>query len=86
MESEDYGTLLQLLQRSINCLTDQDRNIRKTGIVTLTKELDKTTKYNQIKMLTTTNLAKNLIHTLNDPIEANRELTIALMQKLLKGA
>jgi len=37
MENEDYSSLVQLMQRSINCLTDQDRNIRKTGLTTLTK-------------------------------------------------
>jgi hypothetical protein len=37
MEGEDYTTLLQNLQRPINCLTDQDRNIRKGGLTTLSK-------------------------------------------------
>jgi hypothetical protein len=63
---------LQGLQRSINCLTDQDRNIRRGGLSTLLKELERTNKQNQIKILTSTNLSKNLLYTLNDPIEANR--------------
>lgn len=37
MENEDYSSLVQLVQRFINCLTDQDRNIRKTGLSSLTK-------------------------------------------------
>jgi hypothetical protein len=83
MEGEDYTTLLQNLQRPINCLTDQDRNIRKGGLTTLFKELEKASKQNQVKMLTSTNLSKNLLFTLCDPIEANRESTLNLLEKLL---
>ena len=37
MEADDYASLLQTLQRPINCLTDQDRHIRKGGLTTLYK-------------------------------------------------
>jgi hypothetical protein len=86
MESEDYGSLVQVTQRSINCLLDQDRNIRKTGLSSLAKELGRVPKSAQLRLLLTTNLCKNLLHTLNDPIEANRELALALLQQLLRGA
>lgn len=68
MDNEDFTLLIQNLQRPINCLTDQDRNIRKNGLSTLLKEISKTNKSYQIKILLTTNLNKNLLHTLNDPI------------------
>lgn len=68
MENEDFTLILQNLQRPINCLTDQDRNIRKNGLSTLLKEIAKINKTYQIKIFLTTNLNKNLIHTLNDPI------------------
>lgn len=77
--------LLQSLQRSINCLTDQDRNIRKTGLMTLLREVERSSKVNQVKLLTSTNLPKNLMYTLNDPIEANRETTLNLLERLLKN-
>ena len=70
---------MQILQRSINCLTDQDRNIRRGGLTALLKELEKTSKANQVRLLTSTNLSKNLLYTLNDPIEANRETTLNLL-------
>ena len=78
MDNEDFTLILQNLQRPINCLTDQDRNIRKNGLSTLRKEIAKVNKNYQIRILLTTNLNKNLIHTLNDPIEANREITLQL--------
>lgn len=77
--------LLQSLQRSINCLTDQDRNIRKTGLTALLREVERTSKANQLRLLASTNLPKNLMYTLNDPIEANREATLNLLEKLLKN-
>lgn len=33
---EQYHTLLQRVQRPINCLTDEDRNIRRNGLSSLT--------------------------------------------------
>lgn len=77
--------VLQSLQRSINCLTDQDRNIRKSGLVALLREVERTSKHNQVRLLASTNLPKNLMYTLNDPIEANRETTLNLLERLLRN-
>lgn len=68
MQAEDPIPLLQNLQRPINCLTDQDRNIRKQGLAALSAELSKTSKQIQAKILNSTNLGKNLLHTLSDLI------------------
>jgi hypothetical protein len=50
------------------------------------KELEKTSRHNQIKILTSTNLSKNLLYTLNDPIEINREITLNLLEKMMKDS
>lgn len=34
-EELKFETILKTLQRSINCLADQDRNIRKSGLDTI---------------------------------------------------
>lgn len=40
----------------------------------------------QIKILLNTNLGKNLVHTLNDLIEMNREITLNIFEKIFTGA
>jgi hypothetical protein len=72
MEQEEYQQIVQTLQRPINCLTDDDRNIRKNGLTSISVEVNKMNKANFIKIFTTTNLAKYLIRIYNDKIEANR--------------
>jgi hypothetical protein len=81
----DYTAFLQNLQRPINCLTDQDRNIRRQGLETLRREVSKASKEHQGRLFTTSHLAKNLVHTLADPIENNRELTLAIWQGVVEG-
>jgi hypothetical protein len=86
MESEGYTDLLKVLQRPINCLTDQDRNIRRGGLTTLLQELPKVSKENQIRILMNTNLCKNIVHSIDDPIENNREMALNIIEKLIVGA
>lgn len=85
MENDPYQALFLTLQRPINCLTDPDRNIRRQGLDTLHKELKKASKEYQTRLFTTTNLPKNLIHTLSDPIENNRELTLNILGVIIDG-
>ena len=68
MESEEYTSLILNLQRPINCLVDPDRNIRRSGLDTLNRELFKSPKDIQLRVFLNTNLGKNLVHTLNDLI------------------
>ena len=37
MEGDQFQAVLQILQRPINCLVDEDRNIRKEGLNTINK-------------------------------------------------
>lgn len=37
METDKFQAALQILQRPINCLVDDDRNIRKEGLSTINK-------------------------------------------------
>lgn len=39
MDESEYQRVLQVLQRPINCLADEDRNIRKSGLDVIKKEL-----------------------------------------------
>ena len=79
MLNEDFTVIVQNLHRPINCLIDQDRNIRKSGLQTILKEIPKIHKHHQTKILLTTHLNKNLLHTLSDPIEANREISLQIL-------
>lgn len=44
MNSGDFQAILQHLQRPINCLADEDRNIRKSGLDTIKKQLSSISK------------------------------------------
>lgn len=85
MQSSDFQTLSQNLQRPINCLLDPDRYIRKQGLEALHKALKAAPQDHQLKLLESTHLAKNLIHTLSDPIENNRELTLNIWEGIVQG-
>jgi hypothetical protein len=86
MESEEYTSLILNLQRPINCLVDPDRNTRRSGLDTLNRELFKSPKDIQLRVLLNTNLGKNLVHTLNDLIEINREITLNIFEKLFTAS
>lgn len=64
----DYQTILQALQRPINCLTDQDRHTRQEGLRTLARELTRLSTEQLARLFANSHLTKNLIHTLADPI------------------
>lgn len=85
MENDPFHAFLQNLQRPINCLTDQDRNTRKQGLNTIQNEIKKASKEYQYKLITSSHLPKNLIHTLSDPIENNRELTLNILGLIIEG-
>lgn len=44
MIPEDFQQILQHLQRPINCLADDDRNIRKNGLDTIKKSMNTMSK------------------------------------------
>jgi len=80
-------TLEQYFHRfshDINCLNDQDRNIRKQGLIKINKELLSTPHKEYVQQLLSQSLMNSLLKTLEDPIEKHREMTISLFEKLLE--
>lgn len=74
MDESEYQRVLQVLQRPINCLADEDRNIRKSGLDVIKKELVTMSKDNVLKLFNETKLTAMLIKVTNDKIENNRQV------------
>jgi hypothetical protein len=49
---DDFQSLLQELQRPINCLVDDDRNIRRGGLTTIKQRIKGASKDHILKLLT----------------------------------
>lgn len=86
MEDQEFTLFLQNLQRAINCLTDHDRNIRTQGLTTLEAELRKSPQHYRLRLFESSHLGRNLMHTLRDPIEKNRELALNVIELVVQGS
>lgn len=77
---------LQLYQRDVNCLSDADRTTRKRALTKLTASLQSLAGDKDVlSALWERSLRAPLLKLLVDPVEKNRELTIALTSTLLEA-
>lgn len=84
MEPEaDFTAIVLSLNRSINCLVDDNRSIQLEGIKKITDELPKMKKTNLIKLFTKTDLTKNLLRLINGKIEAHRQKGLEMLTKFI---
>ena len=96
MEEETLEQYFHRFSHDINCLNDQvniiiekinlnkkDRNIRKQGLIKISKELLLTPHKEYVHQLLSQSLMNSLLKTLEDPIEKHREMTINILEKLL---
>jgi dynein assembly factor 5 len=75
---------LQQYQRDINCLSDADRTTRKRALTKLTAAVQPLNQ-DTLSALWERSLRAPLLKLLVDPVEKNRELTIALTGIVLKA-
>ncbi|KAL4450906.1 hypothetical protein ABPG74_011748 [Tetrahymena malaccensis] len=80
-QSAAYEELVKNYQRDINCLVDDDRNLRKKGLTTILKQAFATsTPTKELLQFFQINVLKNLLRTIDDSIEKNRELAQNIIQ------
>ncbi|KAL4472321.1 hypothetical protein ABPG72_002804 [Tetrahymena utriculariae] len=81
-QSAAYEELVKNYQRDINCLIDDDRNLRKKGLTTILKQTFATsTPTKELLQFFQINVLKNLLRTIDDSIEKNRELAQNIIQQ-----
>lgn len=84
VDSHKVEEILQIYQRDINCLLDEDRNLRKRGLLSLRNGLfDKQIGTDYLIHIFENNLCKNLLKIYDDKIESNRELAYTILEKYL---
>jgi len=82
---EEEFELQKVFQRDINCLVDEDRNLRRRGLDNLNKGLFKSENPEQdILQLFRRALLRNLLKVLSDKVEKNRELGIQILSKFFE--
>jgi hypothetical protein len=82
---EEEFELQKVFQRDINCLVDEDRNLRRRGLDNLNKGLFKSENSEQdVLQLFRRALLRNLLKVLSDKVEKNRELSIQILSKFFE--
>lgn len=83
---EEVESVLKLLNRHINCLSEENRNTRKRAIEGIRKETTlRKPKVNPETLQGVINeIVKPVLKGLSDPVEKNRELTITFFSECLE--
>ena len=83
---QNSNAVLQGIARHLNCLTEENRNIRKKAIEGLRIEtIDKTPPLDPESLnLVFSQIFKPLLKLLSDPVEKCRELSVAMISDFLK--
>jgi len=82
---EEEFELQRVFQRDINCLVDEDRNLRRRALDSLNKGLFKSEHSEQdILQLFKRSLLRNLLRVVSDKVEKNRELSIQILAKFFE--
>jgi len=81
---ELYDDLQKQFQRDINCLTDEDRNIRFKGLNNINQQLFTSTRDRAaIARLFEKNLLRNVIRLMDDKVEKHKTISLEILNKFL---
>jgi len=82
---EEEFELQRTFQRDINCLLDEDRNLRRKGLNSLVQGLFKNENSDQdIHNLFKKTLLKSLLKVISDKVEKHREISIQILDKFFE--
>jgi len=83
---ELYDDLQKQFQRDINCLTDEDRNIRFKGLNNINQQLFTSTRDRAaIARLFEKNLLRNVIRLMDDKVEKHKTISLEILNKKILG-
>ena len=82
--SNEYKDFETRNNRALNMLSDSDRNLRRQALTELTKTLKNESNDAIVTFFFRERLAKRLVIALEDQIEKNREMSIALLGSLIE--
>lgn len=84
MSDETAEQFFHRFAHDINCLSDQDRAVRKQGLEKIKKELFTTSNKEHIHQLLSQSLMSPLLKCIEDPIEKHRDIAIQIFETILR--